>query len=143
MRRRLRPRLARAGLALAGGSVLAFLVVPVLTVIPMSLSSSMVFELIPTTPGFTQYQRFFASPEWMLALGRSVQVALGAMVVATLLGGPRQMMVSNLIEFSVRQVLNWPFAFALANTLLLGTLLLYAIYIRVLEGRMPRAAGFP
>ena len=69
MRRRLGPRLARAGLAVAGGSVLAFLVVPVLTVIPMSLSSSMVFELIPTTPGFTQYQRFFASPEWMLALG--------------------------------------------------------------------------
>jgi ABC-type spermidine/putrescine transport system permease subunit I len=53
------------------------------------------------------------------------------------------MMVSNLIEFSVRQVLNWPFAFALANTLLLGTLLLYAIYIRALEGRMPRTAGLP
>jgi putative spermidine/putrescine transport system permease protein len=70
-------------------------------------------------------------------------VSLGFFITPALLGGPRQMMVSNLIEFSVRQVLNWPFAFALANTLLLGTLLLYAIYIRVLEGRMPRAAGFP
>ena len=70
-------------------------------------------------------------------------VSLGFFITPALLGGPRQMMVSNLIEFSVRQVLNWPFAFALANTLLIGTLLLYAIYIRVLEGRMPRTAGLP
>jgi ABC-type spermidine/putrescine transport system permease subunit I len=70
-------------------------------------------------------------------------VALGFFITPALLGGPKQMMVSNLIEFSVRQVLNWPFAFALANTLLLGTLVLYAIYVRVLEGRMPRAAGLP
>ena len=70
-------------------------------------------------------------------------VALGFFITPALLGGPKQMMISNLIEFSVRQVLNWPFAFALANTLLLGTLLLYAIYLRALEGRMPRAAGFP
>jgi ABC-type spermidine/putrescine transport system permease subunit I len=70
-------------------------------------------------------------------------VALGFFITPALLGGPKQMMVSNLIEFSVRQVLNWPFAFALANTLLIGTLLLYAIYIRALEGRMPRAAGLP
>jgi len=69
-------------------------------------------------------------------------VALGFFITPALLGGPRQMMISNLIEFSVRQVLNWPFAFALANTLLCGTLLLYFIYIRLLEGRLPRT-GFP
>ena len=70
-------------------------------------------------------------------------VSLGFFITPALLGGPKQMMVSNLIEFSVRQVLNWPFAFALANTLLLGTLLLYALYVRALEGRMPRTAGLP
>jgi ABC-type spermidine/putrescine transport system permease subunit I len=70
-------------------------------------------------------------------------VSLGFFITPALLGGPRQMMVSNLIEFSVRQVLNWPFAFALANTLLIGTLLLYAVYIRALEDRMPRTAGLP
>ena len=69
-------------------------------------------------------------------------VALGFFITPALLGGPKQMMISNLIEFSVRQVLNWPFAFALANTLLLGTLLLYFVYIRLLEGRLPKA-GFP
>jgi ABC-type spermidine/putrescine transport system permease subunit I len=69
-------------------------------------------------------------------------VALGFFITPALLGGPKQMMISNLIEFSVRQVLNWPFAFALANTLLTGTLLLYFAYVRVLGGRMPRT-GFP
>ena len=69
-------------------------------------------------------------------------VALGFFITPALLGGPKQMMISNLIEFSVRQVLNWPFAFALANTLLWGTLLLYFVYIRLLEGRLPKA-GFP
>ncbi len=69
-------------------------------------------------------------------------VALGFFITPALLGGPKQMMISNLIEFSVRQVLNWPFAFALANTLLWGTLVLYFVYIRLLEGRLPKA-GFP
>ncbi len=84
--RQLRRGLARAALALVGGSVLAFLVVPVISVIPMSFSSSMVFELIPTAPSLSQYRRFFSGPEWMVALGRSVQVALGTTVVATTLG---------------------------------------------------------
>jgi hypothetical protein len=46
------------------------------TVIPMSFSSSMVFELIPSAPALTQYRQFFSSPDWMLALARSVEVAL-------------------------------------------------------------------
>jgi ABC-type spermidine/putrescine transport system permease subunit I len=69
-------------------------------------------------------------------------VALGFFITPALLGGPKQMMVSNLIEFSVRQVLNWPFAFALANALLVGTLALYVVYVRLLEGRLPRT-GLP
>lgn len=85
-RGRLKRLAARGLLAVLGGGVLAFLVVPVIAVIPMSFSSSMVFELIPAAPGLTQYRRFFASPEWMDALGRSVQVALGTTVVATMLG---------------------------------------------------------
>lgn len=69
-------------------------------------------------------------------------IALGFFITPALLGGPKQMMVSNLIEFSVRQVLNWPFAFALANVLLIGTLILYAVYVRLVEGGLPRT-GFP
>lgn len=84
--RRLRRTAARLALGLMGGSVLAFLLAPIVFVIPMSFSSSMVFELIPTQPGLEQYRRFFASSEWMLALFLSFEVALGAMLVATCLG---------------------------------------------------------
>jgi putative spermidine/putrescine transport system permease protein len=86
VRRRVGRTIARVAVAVAGGAVLAFLVVPVLTVIPMSFSDSMVFELIPSKPGLSQYRRFFASPDWMVALWLSVQVALGTMLVATFLG---------------------------------------------------------
>jgi putative spermidine/putrescine transport system permease protein len=86
VRRRVGRTIARVAVAVAGGAVLAFLVVPVLTVIPMSFSDSMVFELIPSKPGLSQYRRFFASPDWMVALWLSVQVALGTMVFATFLG---------------------------------------------------------
>jgi len=66
--------------------VLAMLILPVICVIPMSFSSSLIYELIPTDPGFDQYRRFFHSPEWMLALLRSLQVASGTAIVATIFG---------------------------------------------------------
>ena len=71
-------------------------------------------------------------------------VAPGFFITPALLGGPKQMMISNLIEFHVRQVLNWPFAFALATTLLSGTVVLYFVYVRLLSGRMPATGtGLP
>lgn len=68
-------------------------------------------------------------------------VSLGFFITPALVGGPKQMMISNLVDFNVREVLNWPFAFALANVLLWGTLVLYFVYARLVEGRLPRA-GF-
>jgi ABC-type spermidine/putrescine transport system permease subunit I len=65
-------------------------------------------------------------------------VSLGFFITPALVGGPKQMMISNLIDFNVREVLNWPFAFALANVLLWGTLALYLVYARLIEGRLPR-----
>lgn len=84
--RRSKRLLARAALSLVGGGVLAFLAVPVLTVIPMSFSSSMVFELIPSRASLIQYRQFFDSPQWMLAVVQSLQVAVGTMVLASVLG---------------------------------------------------------
>ena len=67
-------------------------------------------------------------------------VALGFFITPALVGGPKQMMISNLIDFNVRELLNWPFAFALANVLLWGTLIVYFIHVRLVEGRLPRTA---
>lgn len=66
-------------------------------------------------------------------------VALGFFITPALVGGPKQMMISNLIDFNVREVLNWPFAFALANVLLWGTLVIYYFHVRLVEGRGTRA----
>ena len=52
----------------------------------MSFSSSVVYELIPAKPSLIQYLQFFASPDWMSALTNSVEVALGTMAVATIVG---------------------------------------------------------
>jgi ABC-type spermidine/putrescine transport system permease subunit I len=68
-------------------------------------------------------------------------VSLGFFITPALVGGPKQMMVSNLIDFNVREVLNWPFAFALANVLLCGTLLLYFIQVRISEGHLSAATA--
>lgn len=65
-------------------------------------------------------------------------VSLGFFITPALVGGPKQMMISNLIDFSVREVLNWPFAFALANLLLCVTLVLYYLHVRYIESRLPR-----
>lgn len=70
-------------LAIPAGLVLAFLTLPILAIIPMSFSDSVVFELVPSNPGVSQYLKFFSSPDWMRALANSLQVAFGTMVVAT------------------------------------------------------------
>ncbi|MEO6746129.1 MAG: ABC transporter permease [Caldimonas sp.] len=72
--------------AVPGVLVLLFLVAPVLAVIPMSFSPSSVLELLPDAPGWSQYRRFFDSPDWMRALAISTQVALGTMLLATVVG---------------------------------------------------------
>lgn len=76
----------RVAVGAIGVGVLAFLVLPILFVIPMSFSSSMIFELLPTKPSLVQYERFLQSPDWMAAVARSFQIATGTMIVATALG---------------------------------------------------------
>ena len=58
----------RSAVVLPGVVMLAFLLLPVVALIPMSLSSSDILELIPTDLGLSQYRLFFASPNWMEAL---------------------------------------------------------------------------
>lgn len=55
-------------------------------------------------------------------------VSLGFYVTPAMLGGTKEMMISNLIAFNVRELLNWPMAFSLATTLLASTTILYLIY---------------
>jgi putative spermidine/putrescine transport system permease protein len=57
-------------------------------------------------------------------------VSLGFFITPALLGSPREMMLANLIDNQVRQVVNWPFASALAMLLLAFTAVSYLVYYR-------------
>jgi len=52
----------------------------------MSFNDAMVFELFPSKPGINQYVRLFSSGAWLDVFGRSLQIAVSVMVLATALG---------------------------------------------------------
>src|SRR5215813_14401978 len=83
---RLAGLIGRTLLALLAWSVIAFLLLPVLAVIPMSFNDAAIFEVLPSEPSLEQYRRLFASREWMDVLWRSVEIALIVTIAATTLG---------------------------------------------------------
>ena len=52
-------------------------------------------------------------------------ISLGFFVIPALLGGPRNLLLAQLIEFNINHTLNWPFAAALSTVLLVATVVLY------------------
>jgi len=54
-------------------------------------------------------------------------LSVGFFITPALLGGGRVIMIAVLIEQQVRDVLNWPFASALATVLLVATIAIYGI----------------
>lgn len=68
-------------------------------------------------------------------------ISLGFFVVPALLGGPRDILLAQLIEFNINNTLNWPFAAALSTVLLVATIGLYWIGDRFFDlGRLWGAA---
>jgi putative spermidine/putrescine transport system permease protein len=59
-------------------------------------------------------------------------IAIGFYITPALMGGPKQVMISNLIEVQVIELLQWGFGSALAFVLLASTVLLMAIFDRFL-----------
>ena len=58
-------------------------------------------------------------------------MSLGYFITPALLGGAKEMMISNMIAFQVQTVLNWHFAASLSMILLVATLVFYTIFNRV------------
>jgi putative spermidine/putrescine transport system permease protein len=59
-------------------------------------------------------------------------IAIGFFITPALLGGPKQVMISNLIEIQVMELLNWGFGSALAFVLLAATVVLMVVFDRFL-----------
>jgi len=76
-------RIAAHGFA---GLVLAFLVLPILAVLPASFNHSTFIYLPPKESSLRWYDSFFADTEWMHTLGNSLQVAVLVTVISLVLG---------------------------------------------------------
>ncbi len=66
--------------------VLAFLILPVLVVVPISFSSSQYLDFPPRGFSLQWYERFLGSTEWTDALWASVQAGIVATLLACVLG---------------------------------------------------------
>lgn len=71
--------------ALAWG-VIAFLVLPILIVVPMSFSAADFLQFPPEAWSLRWYESYLASPDWRLATWVSLKAAVLTMLVATPLG---------------------------------------------------------
>lgn len=60
-------------------------------------------------------------------------ISLGFYVTPALLGGPKDVLLAQVIEFQISGTLNWGFAAALSLVLLITTFVLYAIYLRITD----------
>ncbi len=68
------------------GLVLIFLLLPTLTVIPMSLGEASYLQFPPTSLSLKWYQAYFADADWMGATWFSVKIALATTAAATWVG---------------------------------------------------------
>jgi putative spermidine/putrescine transport system permease protein len=60
-------------------------------------------------------------------------ISLGFFVIPALLGGTRDLLLAQLIQFNISTVLNWGFAAALSTVLLATTLAVYGLAHRWLR----------
>jgi len=80
----LRPTIAR----LLTGLTLAYLILPLLVIVPMALTSGTMLTL--PTPGWSLrwFDNVFADPRWISALQNSLVIGIGSTVLAVVLGTP-------------------------------------------------------
>jgi mannopine transport system permease protein len=83
------PYHSAAGVLLNGmvlGSILFFLVLPTLVIIPISLSTAEYIEFPPRDLTLRWYREYLGDPEWMAATWFSLRIALATTVAATIIG---------------------------------------------------------
>lgn len=83
---RLRRLAALLGAGLIVGTVLFFLVLPTLLIVPMSLSQTDYLQFPPRGLTLDWYRRFFSDPDWMAATWFSFKIAVATTLSATVVG---------------------------------------------------------
>ena len=70
----------------AGGVVLAFLVMPIFAVVPASFNEASFIKIPPEALSLRWYERFIADRDWMTSLANSVRVATLATLISVVIG---------------------------------------------------------
>ncbi|WP_448169046.1 ABC transporter permease [Burkholderia ambifaria] len=78
--------LARALLVATVLLILAFLMIPVLIIVPMSFSDTRFMTFPPPVLSLRWYRAFFDNPEWLLAARTTLVASCGAVLIATPVG---------------------------------------------------------
>jgi putative spermidine/putrescine transport system permease protein len=86
VRRPNRFAIGRAGVLVFTGLSVAFLLAPLLVVVPMSFNDSSFFSFPPTRLSLRWYREFFSSRDWVSATMTSAQVGLLVAAASTVLG---------------------------------------------------------
>jgi len=95
-------------------AVIAFIVVPILILFPLSLSGAAFLEFPPSSLSLRWYHNYFSRPDWIKATLTSFQVALPVTLIATTIGTMAAIATSRMkgaIAGTVRSVLISPLVF--------------------------------
>ena len=80
------PSVFRIGMQTGAWLVLAFLVLPILVVIPVSLTDTSYIGLPKESLSLQHYESFFTSARWLGGTGVSIAIGLAVAALATMLG---------------------------------------------------------
>lgn len=78
--------LGRLALDLAAGSVIVFLLLPTLVIVPMSFGEASFVQFPPRGLTLKWYAEYFGDADWMAATWFSLKTALGTTITATVIG---------------------------------------------------------
>lgn len=81
-----RKSLGEISLCIASYLILAFLILPVFVIIPLSFASQRYLEFPPKGFSLQWYRSFFTSYDWTMALWTSFKIAFFVTILATILG---------------------------------------------------------
>jgi len=118
--------------------LLPFMVLPVMaSLMNQNRSLHLAADIMGAGPWriFTRITLPLSLPGVAAGVLMCLTLSMGMYITPALLGGRRDMMLANLIDFYTRQTLDWTLAAAIAFVLLAASALLIAMLVRVQRGR--------
>lgn len=107
-----------------GGVTLAFLVLPILVMIPLSFNAAPYFVFPPPGYSLQWYRAFLASPDWLAATWNSVQIGLGTTLLTMALAVPAALGIAR----SRSRLVTVVYALVLSPMIVPGIIIAIAVF---------------